>query len=260
MREERDEKGVAGAAWSKEALSFATSANLRFPGEVTAEVRGVLNGDSGWKLGCEMKLSVWLEESVLKSSSFSSESSFQPKLSDASEIILALAVLGGDLKLRCGVLMNLRSVCGVSSPLFIRPGVRRCGVSEVGSGSDRELARTVACSRIVASSAHRKKLHLRCGGCAQVQTISYVSHYSIKMFSKHHPESPGSKIRHTPFAEVRSLLLSFATDGNWPIWAVTTPKTIFEEAAMQTRGTCWRTWVFLRGGHFQPVNSFSPDV
>lgn len=138
-------------------------------------MRGVLNGDSGWKLGWEMKLSVWLEESVLKSSSFSSELSFQPKSSDASEIILALAVLGGDLKLRCGVSMNLRSVCGVSSPLFVSPGVRLGGVSEIGSSSDRELARTVACSRIVASFAHRKKLHLRGGGCAQVQTSSYVS-------------------------------------------------------------------------------------
>lgn len=152
-----------------------TSASLRLPGEVTAAVRGVLNGDLGWKLGCEMKLSVWLEESALTSSSLSSKSSFQPKSSDASEIILALAVLGGDLKLRCGVSINLRSVCGVSSPLFIRPGVRLDGVSGLGSSSDRELARTAACSRIVASSAHRKNLHLRCGGCAQVQTIFHVS-------------------------------------------------------------------------------------
>jgi hypothetical protein len=69
-----------------------------------------------------------------------------------------------------------------------------------------------------------------------------------------------SKIRHTPFPEVWSLLLSFATDGNWPTWAVTTPKAIFEEAAVQTRRLYWRAWVFLRGRHFRPLNSFSPDV
>lgn len=168
-----------------------TSANLLLPGEVTAAVRGVLNGDSGLKLGCEMKVSVRLEDSAFTSSSLSSESSFQPKSSDASEIILALAVLGGDLKLRCGVSMNLRSVCGVSSPLFIRPGVRLDGVSEVGSSSERELARTAACSRIVASSAHRKKLHLRCETCAQVQTIFHVSRLIyIRMQFKHHPKLP----------------------------------------------------------------------
>jgi hypothetical protein len=48
-------------------------------------------------------------------------------------------------------------------PLLKRPGVLGLeGVRERGSTSDRELERTVACSRISASLAQRKNLHLRC--------------------------------------------------------------------------------------------------
>jgi hypothetical protein len=81
------------------------------PGEVDKSVRGTFAGDSRWKSGCDTKGSVaWLDDSTFVSSSLSSESSFHPNSSEASEIILALAVFGGDMKLRGGLSMNRRSV------------------------------------------------------------------------------------------------------------------------------------------------------
>lgn len=81
----------------------------------------------------------------------------------------------------------------MSKPLFDRPVVFDfSGVKVKGSSSERELARTAACSRIVASACHKKKLHRKCMGCAHVQTrlyqllIPYYSFIPQELIHVHH--------------------------------------------------------------------------
>lgn len=172
-RLEREEDGVSSGEMLLLESSCAYSNSLRLPGEVIAEVRAALYGDSGLKLGCDKIGSVaWLDCSTSLNTSLSSESSCHPNSSVSSAIIRAFALFGGVLNWRGGTSVALRSVWGVSRPMPVRykflDGVRY--MESRYSGSERELERRVSFSRTAASSAQRKKPHCFPGGFWQVQT------------------------------------------------------------------------------------------
>lgn len=242
-RLEREEAGVASGEMVLLESSCAYSNSLRLPGEVIAEVRAALYGDSGLKLGCDKIGSVaWLDCSTSLNISLSSESSCHPNSSVSSAIIRAFALFGGVLNWRDGSSVTLRSVWGVSRPIPVRyeflDGV--VYMESRYSGSERELERRVSFSRTAASSAQRKKPHCFPGGFWQVQTGSN-QYRSMEA-------GPGF-VRLTEPSLVPTGLLGLSFGRGQPFLAVAHPHASLKKPFQGRRCARAHRGFFVRGKH-----------